>query len=92
MPAYVVGVVTITDPSEMQKYAGQVEATIKRHGGRLVAVGPVVETLEGTTKRNRAAVLEFPSVEQARRWYASAEYQEIIGFRHRGATTDLFLV
>jgi uncharacterized protein (DUF1330 family) len=37
-------------------------------------------------------VIRFPSIQQAKRWYGSAEYQEIIQYRIRATTTDLILV
>ena len=37
-------------------------------------------------------ILEFPTKEQARAWYDSAEYQPYIKMRQAGAHGDLFLV
>ena len=42
--------------------------------------------MEGDALPPRTVVLEFPSVEAAKAWYNSPEYQEIIGIRHANAT------
>jgi uncharacterized protein (DUF1330 family) len=37
-------------------------------------------------------VLEFESMEQARRWYESPEYQQAVPLRQRSSTSSLLLV
>ena len=36
-------------------------------------------------------MLEFPSLEQAERWYNSAEYKPLIAMRERAARTQLII-
>ena len=48
--------------------------------------------MEGVWHPNRLAMLEFESVEQARRWYASDEYAPLKDIRLKTANTRLFLV
>ena len=50
-----------------------------------------VEVLEGTWPRTRTVVLEFPSVDQAKRWYQSADYQSIAQHRFKAATANIIL-
>jgi len=50
------------------------------------------EVLEGDWHPHRLILLEFESVEQAKRWYNSAEYASVKGIRHRTANTDFVLV
>jgi uncharacterized protein (DUF1330 family) len=91
--AYVIGLFVITDIPEIRKYAEQVEATVTKHGGRIVVKGgPIVEVLEGAARPQRATIVEFPTVERALAWYRSPEYQSIVGHRHKGGATDLLLV
>jgi uncharacterized protein (DUF1330 family) len=92
VPAYVIGSVTIQDAEAFAEYASQVPAVIERYGGRYCARGGAVEVLEGSWSPPRLAVLEFDSVEQAKRWYESDEYQELAAIRQRSADTDLVLV
>jgi uncharacterized protein (DUF1330 family) len=37
-------------------------------------------------------VIEFPSVERAKAWHASPEYQAILPLRHRHARTNFLAV
>jgi uncharacterized protein (DUF1330 family) len=54
--------------------------------------GGQVQTLEGDWKPKRVVVTEFPSVEQARRWYASEEYRALKALRLRTARGSVVLV
>jgi uncharacterized protein (DUF1330 family) len=92
MPAYVIAEVTVTDPKTMEEYRKQVPATVARYGGRFLVRGGAHETLEGDWKPNRLVILEFPSMEQARRWYDSEEYREPKALRIKSGRTNLVLV
>jgi uncharacterized protein (DUF1330 family) len=51
-----------------------------------------VQTLEGDWKPKRIVVTEFPSIEQARRWYDSEEYRALNALRLRTARGSVVLV
>ena len=51
-----------------------------------------METLEGDAQPPRTVVLEFPSVEQAKTWYNSPEYQEAVKIRQSVADSELIIV
>jgi uncharacterized protein (DUF1330 family) len=92
MPAYVIAEVTVTDPTTMEEYRKQVPATVARYGGRFLVRGGAHETIEGDWKPNRLVILEFPSMEQARRWYDSEEYREPKALRIKSGRTNLVMV
>ena len=92
MPAYVIGEVEITDPQAYQEYAQRVPETIAKHGGRSLARGGAVETKEGDWNPERVVVLEFPTMDQARRWYHSPEYGPVLAIRLKCAKAKLILV
>jgi uncharacterized protein (DUF1330 family) len=92
MAGYIVADIEITDPDEYQKYAQQTAATIERYGGKFLVRGGRSETLEGDWKTERLVILEFPTVEQAQKWYDSPEYSAIKGIRHRSAISNMLLV
>lgn len=92
MAAYIVVDIEITDPDEYQRYAEQTAATIERYGGKFLVRGGQPETIEGDWKTKRIVILEFPSIEQAKKWYDSPEYSAIIGIRHRSAISNMLLV
>jgi uncharacterized protein (DUF1330 family) len=92
MPAYVIGEVEITDPQAYQEYAKRVPETIARHGGRYLARGGVVESKEGDWNPKRIVVLEFPTMDQARKWYHSPDYGPVLAIRLKAARSKLILV
>jgi uncharacterized protein (DUF1330 family) len=54
--------------------------------------GGKTETLEGTWSPKRLVVLEFDSVEQARKWWGSPEYAGPKAMRQRSAKTEMIVV
>lgn len=92
MAAYLVADLEITNPNEFQKYGEKVVAIVKQYGGRYLIRGGDVQVLEGVSKSKRLTILEFPNVEQLKKWYTSPEYQAIIGFRQRAAAGSLLIV
>ena len=92
MAAYVIANVDIKDAALFEQYRKQVPDTLARHGGRYLVRGGLHETLEGTWMPSRLVVLEFPTLEQARRWYDSEEYREPKALRMKSALTDVVLV
>jgi len=91
MNAYVIGEVEVTDPAVYDDYRKQVLATITKYGGRFLARGGKSEPLEGAAPK-RMVVLEFPSYEQALKWYRSPEYAPLITLRQKGSKGRLVLV
>ena len=92
MPAYIIADVTVTDPATMEEYRKRVPATLAPYGGRFIVRGGAHQTVEGDWKPNRLVVLEFPSLEQAKRWYDSEEYREPKAMRLRAGRTNLVMV
>ena len=89
--AYVIARVTITDPQAYAEYAKDATEAIRRYGGRPLVRGGAHEALEGEA-RARNVVLEFESVEQARRYYYSPEYQAAKAKRAGAAVGEFVLV
>ena len=92
MPAYFVVDIEVTDPAAFEEYRKGVPATIAQYGGRYVVRGGKIETLEGSWQPKRMVVLEFPSVEAARRWYHSPEYKPLLALRMKASKGSLVLV
>jgi uncharacterized protein (DUF1330 family) len=76
MSAYVVVEVEVLDPERYETYKQLAPPSIAQYGGRYVARGGEVATLEGTWAPKRLVILEFPSVDQAKAWWNSPEYAE----------------
>jgi uncharacterized protein (DUF1330 family) len=92
MPAYLIANVNVHDAAAFEEYRRQVPATIAKHGGRYLVRGGRVERLEGTWSPARLVVLEFPSMEQARRWYDSEDYRGPKALRLTCAMSDVLFV
>ena len=92
MAAFVIVDIEITDPARYEEYKKLAAPTVAAHGGRYVARGGRVETLEGAWRPGRLVVLEFPSSQSAKQWWDSAEYLPAKRLRQECARTEMILV
>jgi uncharacterized protein (DUF1330 family) len=92
MPAYVVVDIEVQNPTEYARYKDLAGAAVAKHGGRYLARGGKTEVLEGSWQPARFVVLEFPSVEKAKAWWASLDYAEAKSIRQKAAKTSMVLV
>ena len=92
MAGYVIANVDVKDTALFEQYRKQVPDTIARYGGKYLVRGGAHLAVEGRWTPSRLVVLEFPSVEQARRWYESEEYREPKALRMKCALTDVVFV
>jgi uncharacterized protein (DUF1330 family) len=92
MAAYVIGDVEVTEPAAFQEYRNRVGATVEQYGGRFVVRGGRVNPKEGDWQPHLLVMLEFPTLEQAERWYNSSEYKPLIAMREKAARTQLIIV
>lgn len=76
MAAYVLAEIEITNPEGYKEYTTQVPATIAKYGGRFLVRGGAATALEGDWPQRRRVLIEFPSVDAAKRWYGSPEYEK----------------
>lgn len=91
MPAYVVVTIDIKDPETYKKYIEVAPVSIGAYGGKYLTRGGAVEVLEGEWAQRRFVILEFPSMEQVRRWHASPEYAPALALRRSCADAVLLL-
>jgi uncharacterized protein (DUF1330 family) len=90
--AYVIVDLIVTDQPLMDEYRKRLPATLAAYGGKFLVRGGAHETIEGDWKPNRLVVVEFPSLEQAKRWYHSEEYREPLAMRLRAGRANLIMV
>ena len=90
MTAYLLGRVAITDPDRYREYMKKTPGVIEKYGGKFIVRGGNVETLEGAEEKRRVVLIEFPSVQKAKEFYYSEEYQEAKQLR-QGAASGQFL-
>ena len=89
-PAFFIAEVEVIDPEEFKLYASRVAETAARYGGRYIVRGGNTESLEGEPPK-RIAISTWKSMEDAKRYYQSPEYSEIIGIRHRACKSRVFI-
>ncbi len=92
MSAYLIAEVEITDPAAYEEYRKQVPAIIAKYGGKYLVRGGKVESKEGGWTPQRFVILEFPSMEQARKFYDSGEYSAVLAIRKKASKSKLILV
>ncbi|MEU9864002.1 DUF1330 domain-containing protein [Streptomyces sp. NPDC047971] len=77
---------------EVFTYIERIQATLDPFGGRFLVHGaPEREVREGDWPE-ALVMIAFPSMEQARDWYDSAAYQEILPLRSRHIPGDILLI
>ena len=92
MPAYIIGRVRVTDWSRYAAYMQGTPGVVAHFGGRFLARGGEVGTLEGPEETDRVVILEFPTVAAARGFYGSEEYQRLKGLREGAALAQFVVV
>jgi uncharacterized protein (DUF1330 family) len=92
MAAYVIVDITVHDPVGYEEYKKLAPPAVAARGGKYIARGGAVETLEGNWSPKRLVVLEFPTVAQAKQWLNSKEYSAARQLRHKTATTNMVVV
>jgi uncharacterized protein (DUF1330 family) len=92
MSAYLVVEVDVKDPERYADYRTMVPPTLELYGGKFLVRGGAVETLEGNWEPSRVVVIEFDSVQMAKRWWDSDEYREARNLRQATAETKMIVV
>jgi uncharacterized protein (DUF1330 family) len=92
MAAYFIVDVDVKNAEAYESYKHSAAASIAQYGGRYLVRGGTHEVLEGAWHPTRLVILEFPSVDAAKRWYASAEYGAVKPIRLEHAVSDMVLV
>ncbi len=92
MAAYVLVDLEVTDPVVYEEYRKVVPSSIAKYGGRFVVRGGQFEVREGDWQPRSLVILEFPSYEEARRWYDSEEYAPQLEMRLKSSTANLLIV
>jgi uncharacterized protein (DUF1330 family) len=90
--AYVIADIEITEPVTYDEYKKAASEALTRYGGRFIVRGGKTEKLEGSWDPKRVIILEFESLEQAKRWWASEEYKAPKELRRSASTANMILV
>ena len=84
--AFAIGAHLMRDPEGFKPYAAGVPGVIKNYGCRYIARGGKVTPITGSFVPDRAVLMEFPTADEAVRFYFSDAYAPLLEIRLR--TTD----
>ena len=90
--AYIVARVDVRDWEAYREYMRHTPRVIQKFGGRFIARGDSMVTLEGPEETLRVVLIEFPSIEQAKAFYYSPEYARTKRLREGGGEAQFVAV
>jgi uncharacterized protein (DUF1330 family) len=92
MAAYVIVQAEVIDWDRFKEYLKESPGVIAKYGGRYIARGGETIMLEGGDESKRAVIIEFPSLQKAKEWYDSKEYQRVKSLRQGAATGSILAI
>ena len=88
---YLVANIRVKDKEKFAAFSGMAAPVIKAHGGKVLARGPGAERHEGSVE-GIVMMIEFESIDTARTFYLSDEYQAAKAGRDACSETDLMII
>jgi uncharacterized protein (DUF1330 family) len=93
MPAYyLVDIREIKDAAKMEEYKARMTSVLQKFGGRYLVIGGPFEVVEGSYQPVFPVLIEFPSMDEARRWYDSVEYRDLKHLRLEATVSNAVLM
>jgi len=92
MSAYVISEVDVRDAAGFAAYRTIAAKSIAHYGGRYLVRGGAANAVEGGPPPKTLIVVEFPTMERLREWYASPEYAEALKLRQSALDRRLIFV
>lgn len=93
MPAaYLISESQVFDQALMDEYAEKAGPSVAAHDGELIAATTNVAHMDGMSKPPRIVIIRFPSMERAKEWYESPDYQAVLPMRFRASNSSVYFV
>jgi uncharacterized protein (DUF1330 family) len=92
MAAYLIVDLDVKDSEKIAEYRRGAGPTVAKHGGRLLVLNGAREVLEGSWTPKELIIIEFPSMQELKNWYDSAEYRPLIDLRKAAARGNLIAI
>lgn len=92
MPAYILAQLKFTERKTYDRYQSNFYSVFKQFQGKVLIAQEKPEILEGEWSRDKVVLLEFPTMEEAKRFNDSVEYGEIARDRRLGADGIVLLL
>ena len=90
--AYVVAEIDVKDLDAYREYVAAAFPIIQKYGGKFLTRGGTTIAVEGTPPRERVMIIEFASLDQAKKFEYSKEYTDIAPLRRSSADSRLFII
>ena len=74
MAAYLVSLITVTNPEKFKEYASLTAAATEKFNAKFVTRGGGLEVVEGSMPHARVVISEFKDRETAKAFFESPEY------------------
>ena len=93
MSVTLVATMKIEDMETLTQYREKAGSALAKHGGSVIAAGPISRTLEGTElDADTAAILSFPDVVSADNWISDPELQPIHAKRNKAGKSTISMI
>jgi uncharacterized protein (DUF1330 family) len=92
-PVYVVTEIDVKNlDAYLKEYAPKAQALIKKSGGKFLAVGQNVKSVEGAPPKKRVALQVWESMEAYEAYRSSAEFKEVRKIGNKYAKFRTFMI
>jgi uncharacterized protein (DUF1330 family) len=91
-PVYSVAEIDIVDQAAYTSYVPKAQAAIKAAGGKLLAAGGKITTVEGDPPKSRVVIQQWDSLEKFQAYRASAAFKDLLPTREKVAKFRTFVV
>ena len=92
MAAYMIINVEVTNPEAFKEYQERIPPVLEKFEGKYLTRGGDAERWEGRWMPHRIIMLEFPTMDHARRLYEADEFRRLKVIRFQSANTDMIVV
>lgn len=92
MTAYVILRIRVIDSEKLKPYQSVAPSIISKYNGKILIRGGVSVSLEGPEENRRIVMIEFPTLEKAKKFYQSEEYIEAIELRKGAAEFEAMAI
>jgi len=92
MTVYLIAKLKITDREEYGLYEAGFMEIFDQYKGSLLSVDEEPEIIEGSWDGTRSVLTSFPSAQDAKDWYESEAYQNLVKHRFAASTGDIIQV
>lgn len=83
----------IQDKAALQNYRQKAGAALAKHGGSVVAAGPLSTSIEGDAiDADTAAIISFPDADAAQNWISDPELASVHALRNAAGKSSIMMI